>query len=174
MTRSNIRMLVCAAFVSSCSSGGANETASLDHVQFSIPSDWQSRNLSDLYTRRVVWTPIENDAKESLVVLRSGRRDAQARAGNEYAARLLDAAQVSLLAPSFTKAQASTTKGGLVAVRVEGTFLPARTTDRYTRHHAVVIDERTSSFVHVIYTAKVPDLETFELVLDSLSLEGNL
>jgi hypothetical protein len=58
------------------------------------------------------------------------------------------------------------TRHGFSGLRVEGTFTPPNQAASYHRIHAVLVDGE--SLVHVLYTARDPDRDYIEAVLDGL------
>jgi hypothetical protein len=155
------------------SSGPSVDHATMGTLQYTIPSGWQSRDLGDIYTRRVEWTPPDNTtAKESVVIMHSSAREAHLKAGSGHIEKLLERAQNNLPKGIFTKPSRFVTKYGFEGVRIEGSFVPPGKSEPYQRIHAVLLDTNLQSFIHVLYTAKIADRESFEVVIDSLSKRG--
>src|SRR5258708_4002091 len=117
---------------------------------YDMRDDWQK----DITTQRgvvtAVWTPEDNDRKESVTVIRTDRSPAVAgRAGETLANLLARAAHVdaSLVTPVFTPF-------GLAGARVDTEFKPPNADATYHRVHAVLVDGK--SLVHALYTALTP------------------
>jgi hypothetical protein len=98
---------------------------------------------------------------------------ALAKAGVPRIAELLEQAQRGLPRARFGAPVRFTTEHGFAGVRVHGELVPALPGERpYRRIHAVLVDAATSSLVHVLYTALIPDDEAFEIVIANLRREG--
>lgn len=149
------------------------EPATLGPLHFSVPSGWQRRDLSDVHTRHIEWTPPNNAVvKESIVVILTSPRAAHVKAGHDHVRDLLARSWRALPESSFGAAAQYRTRHGLAATRIEGTFVPPGTSERYHRVHAVLATDKLTSFVHVLYTAKIADREALDLVIGSLSIGG--
>lgn len=167
------RLAVLATIVIGCSSSGPSlEKASIGSLGFGTPSGWAKRDLSNRQRAMFEWAPSvdENERKESLTVVRADR-PATAKSTSEQLQRFLADAQRGMTGASFTAPQSFTTRHGLRGVRVEGDFIaPQAGGARYRRLHAVIVDG--TSLVNVLYTAREPDRENFEAVIDSFFREG--
>ena len=165
----SFKILTLAA-VASCSSGPSVDRATIGSLDYSVPSGWNHRDLSTNQRTMVEWTPTDNeDAKESVTVIRTDL-PAIAKAGPGYVEGLLGQAQTSLPDGQFSSPAPFTTTHGFRGVRIEGDFVPPGQAQRYHRIHAVVISG--SALLHVVYTARVADRESFEIVVDSFSNRG--
>lgn len=160
-------VIALALLGASCSSSRTIDFATLGNLSYAVPTGWSSQPIADQRITMVQWTPDDNDAKESMMIMRTSPRAALAKAGPPYLVRLLAEAQTGLAKGSFSKPSSVRTQHGFVGARLEGTFVPTGQSQPYHRIHAVVVDG--DSLVHVMYTAKVPDPEAFEIVLDSLT-----
>lgn len=159
------------ALVAACSgTEPPHQHATLGALGYDIPDGWQR---TDQGPRAAMWTPSDNERKESVVVIR-GDLDAEvARRGPAAFAELLVAAQGSLPRAHVGAPEAVTTKAGLHGYRVAVEFSPfGGDQPRYSRVHTILIDGAT--LVHVIYTARTPDLDpsALEMVIDSTHGEG--
>ncbi|HEU0035110.1 MAG TPA: hypothetical protein VFQ53_31000 [Kofleriaceae bacterium] len=156
--------LLLAIALCGCSSGPDGDPARIANFEYRVPSGWSARDASTAQHAAVDWAPSSNDRKESISVLLTTRRPAEAKAGLDHVARLLVAGQGGLHG-RFGGPARFTTKHGLSGVRVEGEFVPPGQATAYHRIHAVLVDGET--IVHVLYTARDVDRDGFELVVDS-------
>ena len=166
--KATLAVAVVVALAASCS----NRMPGVKHVHvaqlgYDMRDDWQK----DIATQRgvvtTVWTPEENDHKESVTVIRTDRSPAVASRAGETLSHLLaraEHADASHVAPVFTPF-------GLAGARVDTTFTPPNVDATYHRVHAVLVDG--TSLVHVLYTALEPDetLTVFTGVLQSIHHE---
>jgi hypothetical protein len=159
--------IAIAALAASCNSERTIDFATLDGVSYAVPTGWNSRPLSDHRIAMVEWIPEDNDAKESVTITRTSPRPAIAKAGAPQIERLLAQAQTSLPKGTFAAPSRLRTEHGFMGARLEGTFVPSGQTEPYQRIHGVFVDG--DALVHVVYTAKVPDREVFEIVVNSLT-----
>jgi len=165
-----IAIIVAAA---SCgSSGPPVENTTFGTLAFQIPAQWHSRTLSDVYTERIEWTPIDNPDKQSIVVVHTSPRPADIQAGTDEIQRLLEGAQQNLANASFGKATRIENDFGFHGAAIEGSFVPPGQTATYHRLHAVLVDRQMKSFVHVLFTGRAVDREAFEVVVDSVARRG--
>ena len=156
------RLVFACACIVSCSSGPSVDRATLGNLEYAVPSGWSSRDLSTRGRSIVEWKPSGGD-DESITVVRAegpalAKRPARVR-------KLLEEAQHGLPSGSFTNPNPLTTRSGLRGFRVDGTFTPYGQTEPRQRIHAVLVDKK--ALVHVVYTAREVDRETFETVVDS-------
>jgi hypothetical protein len=164
-------VIVCAT---SCTSERRNELATLGNLSFVVPSGWASRPLSEQRVTIREWAPddADNDAKESLVIMRTQARPATAKAGAPQLARLLSQAQTGLAQTTFSAPTRARNPHGFVGARIEGSFVPQGQTQPYHRIHGVFVDGE--SMVHVIYTARTPDRETYETLVRQPDPKGRV
>ncbi len=171
MTRWSLALLGC--LVGCASPGPSAERAVLDGLAYLVPAGWNSRDLSDRRARIIVWSPPDNTRKETVTIMRTEPLPRVSKAGPDRLAALLEQAQRSLPSARFGAPLRFTSKHGLAGLRIEGELVPPLGDQRpYRRLHAVLVDATTSSLVHVLYTASIPDREAFELVIDSLRREA--
>ncbi len=167
------RLAVLVTVFTGCSSSGPSlERASIGSLAFATPSGWAKRDLSNRQRTMFEWAPSadDNDRKESLTVVRADR-PATAKATAEQLQRFLAGAQRGMAAATFSTPQSFTTRHGFRGVRVEGDFMaPQAGGARYRRIHAVIVDG--TSLVNVLYTAREPDRENFDAVIDSFFRDG--
>ena len=167
------RLAVLAATLIGCSSSGPSlERASIGSLAFGTPSGWAKRDLSNRQRAMFEWAPSsdDNERKESLTVVRADR-PATAKSTTEQLQRFLADAQHGMAGATFSAPQSFTTRHGFRGVRVEGDFIaPQAAAVRYRRIHAVIVDG--TSLVNVLYTARGPDRENFDAVVDSFFREG--
>jgi hypothetical protein len=167
--RASILAAALSCAIGCASSPPATERATLDGLAYEVPAGWQSQDLSDRRARIVVWSPASNPRKETVAVMRTAPLPALAKAGDPRIAQRLEQAQRGLPSARFSAPVRFTTKHGFAGVRVHGELVPALPGERpYRRIHAVLVDAATSSLVHVLYTALVPNDEAFETVIDHL------
>jgi hypothetical protein len=135
-------------------------SANLGNIDYAVPEGWAMRDVSQNGQTILVWTPTDNDRKQSVTVIRTQPMPHLAKASKEYLASKLGQ---TLKQPG----RSLVTKRGLDAVRADGRFTPRGMASSYMRSHAVFFDG--DALVHIIYTAKEPDREVFELVLDHVA-----
>jgi hypothetical protein len=168
---SRLFMFVGIASAACSSSGPALDKASIESLGFGTPSGWARRDVSNAQRAMFEWTPSadDNDRKESLTIVRTDR-PATAKSTPAQLQRMLGDAQRKSPRSSFSTPTHFITRHGFQGVRIEGEFLPPGRNARYHRIHAVLVDG--TKLVNVIYTAKDPDRESFDAVLDSFFREG--
>jgi hypothetical protein len=165
-----LALLCCLA---GCASSGSTERATLDDLAYSVPAGWNSRDVSDRRARIIIWSPTDSTRQETVTIVRTEPLPVVAKAGLDRVAGLLEQAQRGLPRARFGAPTRFTTRHGFSGVRIEGEIAsPLGDQRAYRRLHAVLVDATTSSLVHVLYTANVPDRDAFELVVDSLRREG--
>lgn len=147
----------------------AFDTATLATLEYRIPEGWQARDRSTLQRATVEWTPkVDNDRKESLVISRVDSPALAAAKSRPHLKRTLVDANAHLPGALFGAPRAFITRAGLFGLRVDGTFTPPDLrrdqAASYHRTHAVLA--LGESLVHVLYTARDPDREHIEVVLD--------
>jgi hypothetical protein len=149
--------LIALTLVACASSDPPLEHATIGSLEYGAPSGWVSRDLSGRNLPSFEWTPLDNEHKQSITIV---RRERPIASSSRQLGALVASAQPT---GRFGAPNQITTKSGLRGVRIEGAFARGSTT--YHRIHAVLVDG--SSLVHVIYTAREPDRETFDAVVDS-------
>jgi len=164
------------AFVLVCAIGcrpvpTETQPAELASLRFDIPVGWQSVETSTRGVITAVWTPQMNERHESLSILRSVENPALTSLDGTAMQRLLVDAQRALPRARPSAVMATPRPHNLVGWRIDVDFVPAGMTAHYRRAHAVFIDGQDHALVHVLYTAKDPDLETFNLVVASIRHE---
>jgi hypothetical protein len=168
-----VKALPLIAFVMTISCGttsSSKQHVQLAHLGFDVPSDWKNADTKQRGLVTSVWTPEDNDQKESIVVIRSDRNPEVARADSQTLARLLSSAQAAGAKVSATAP--ITTQQGLSGVRIEVDYVPPGLSKTYHRVHVVLVNG--DSLVHVFYTARSPDsgLAAFTMVLSSIHEES--
>lgn len=164
--------MCCALLALGCAGDGREtRSASIDGLAYSVPAEWQSKNQSEHQTKIALWTPDDNDRKESVAIVRTRAMPALVHADFQRIQQLLSDAQKNLPRGSFGVASRFKSQHGLTGARIAGSFVPDGGVVHYHRFHAVVIDR--DSLVHVIYTATDANQSTFDLVLDSLARKGS-
>ncbi len=141
------------------------EVHKLGDVEYGIPEHWQSIDQSEHQTKIIVWRPTDNPNKESIALMRTRAMPALVNS-EKHLLKFLADAQTRLPQGHFASVANLETKRGLMGMRIEGDFVPDGVAASYHRMHAVVVDG--NSLVHVVYTAREPNREVFNLVLDSL------
>lgn len=164
-----MKYLLLAVAVSACGGSSSYQHVRIAQLGFDIPGEWHAQDTTWRGLVTSTWTPEDNDAKESLVVMRSERSPVVATAGAATIQRLLVAAQppgarMSPLKPVVTA-------HGFAGTRVDLDFTPAGLRERYHRVHIVLVDGE--SLVHVLYTARRPDeaQRTLNIILASIREE---
>jgi hypothetical protein len=149
-----VRRLALLAGLAACG-GSSNQRISFAHLTFEVPDGWGHKDTSRRGVATTVWTPDENDRKESITVIRTDEVPVAAQAGDAVLGQYLEDAQKGL--PDARVAPVTTvhTRLGLMGVRTEVDYVPPGLRDRYHRVHVVLVDGR--SLVHVIYTARTGD-----------------
>lgn len=161
------RLVLCALLAAGCRDSPNVEHATLDGLEYAVPAGWQMKDVSERYSKIVVWSPRDNDGKQSVTLVRTEALPAVTEAGVTHLERVLDEAQRGLPRGRFGRPIQFRTDQGFAGVRIDGEFVPTGTSLAYRRVHAVVIDG--TSLVHVIYTASRANRASFDLVLASLS-----
>jgi hypothetical protein len=168
MTRAAALFVV---LVAACSgSEPVHQHATLGPIAYDIPEGW---HRTDQGSHASMWTPPDNDRKESVVVMRGDLDREIERRGPAAYADLLVTAQRSLPHAHVGTPQPVTTKAGLHGFRVAVEFSPfGADKPRYARVHTILLDGAT--VVHVIYTALTPDPDpqALQMVLDTTHEEG--
>ena len=151
--------------LASCTSSAPSlDPAKLDKLDFGVPSGWTSRDLS-LQHLVVEWRPVgDNERKESLVISRVDNPAYTAEKSRPHLKRELVAANHELPGAAFGVPRAFVTRSGLFGLRVDGSFTPPAQTATYHRTHAILVEG--TALVHVLYTARDPDRDSLEAVLD--------
>lgn len=151
------------------SSSPSLEKASIGSLSFGTPSGWTSRDVSSPQRKMFEWSPIDNERKESLTIIRSDR-PAMAKATSVQLQRLIRDAQSAMPGATFSAPISFTTRHGFRGARIEGSFTPPASRVRYHRIHAMFVDG--TAVINVLYTSRELDRESFEAVLDSFFQEG--
>jgi hypothetical protein len=145
------------------------QRVSFGPLEIDLPADWKA---SQQTPQKAAWAPSENGRKESLLLTRTGPREAIVKAGSSAIERFLVDAQKSLPRASFGPPTRFTTRNGMAGVLIEGDFVP-QSGKRYRRSHAVLIDGvGDGALLHVVYTAASPDSQPMKIVLDSVQRKG--
>lgn len=165
-----LALLVALAAAGCSGNEPAHQHATLGTLGYDMPDGW---HRADQGARTSVWTPADNNRKESVTVIRAELDREIARRGPGAFAELLVAAQGSLPGAHVGAPEPLITKTGLRGFRVRVDFAPfGGEQPRYARVHAIVLDG--DSIVHVMYTARTPDPDpsAFEMALDTAHEEG--
>jgi hypothetical protein len=161
--------------LSACGGGPTREHVTFARLGFDVPSDWTSHDSIRRGTSTEMWTPNENDRKESITLIRSELAAAVAQAGSPTLDTLVAEATRGLPGARAGTVVPLVTKSGLQGVSVDVSFIPPRAGgERYHRVHIVLIDHARSSLVNIMYTAKNPDEShhALDLVLSTIREEG--
>lgn len=154
-------LFVVALLIGACADKPREMTsANLGNIEYAVPEGWAMRDASQNGQTILIWTPSDNDRKQSITVIRTQPMPHLVNASKEYLASKLGQ---TLKQPG----RSLVTKRGLDAARADGRFTPRGMAATYMRSHAVVFDG--DALVHLIYTAKDPDREVFDLVLDHVA-----
>lgn len=161
-------LLVLSVLAVACSDRGPDVSwQRVEGLEYAVPVGWTVRDQSEQMRKILVWTPDENESKETVTVIRT-QPLALTQVGLPRMRGLLAAASNGLPSGSFSAPSDVQTSRGLVGMRVDGQFVPPGTSSPYRRIHVVVLDG--TSLVHVLYTSKdlAADPEALHVVLDSL------
>jgi hypothetical protein len=162
-----MRAILVVTLAACGSSSPSLEPAKLQTLEYGAPEGWTSRDVSSPQNAATEWRPDgDNDRKESLIVSRTEQPALAAPKSRPYLRRTLVEANSQLPSARFASPKSIVTRGGLSGLRIEGTLTPPNQAVSYHRTHAVLVDG--TSLVHVLYTARDPDREYFEAVLDGL------
>lgn len=134
--------------------------ARVGNLDYAVPEGWAMRDVSQNGQTILVWTPADNDRKQSITVIRTAPMPHLRNASKDYLASKLGQ---TLRQPGRNVV----TKQGLDAARTDGRFTPRGMAATYARSHLTVFDG--DSLTHFIYTAQQPDGEIFELIVDHLA-----
>jgi hypothetical protein len=145
------------------------QAATIADLEYSVPVGWESRDVAiEPGARRVEWRPSENPRDESIAIVVTPRLPFLAGHGIDAATSLVGPMLQTLPAARFSEPTQFTSRAGMRALAVRGTFAHPGSPERRTRSHAIV--EHGDGLVHIIYTARSedPSREAFQAVLDSL------
>lgn len=146
--------LVLVALVA-CGRSSSRQRVDFAHLTFELPGDWGHHDASRRGVVTGVWTPKDNERKESVTVIRSELAPVTAHGDPAALSQLIEGAQAALVDAQVSKPIAVKTQSGLSGVRIDVSYLPPGARERYHRVHVVLVDG--SSLIHVLYTAKSPD-----------------
>lgn len=146
----------------------ANQRVSFAHLSFEVPSGWEHHDTSRRGVATTVWTPDDNDRKESITIIRTDEVPVVAQAGEAILGQYLENAQAGFQDARVSEVRTVHTKLGLSGVTTNVDYIPPGLRDRYHRVHIVLVDG--ASLVHVIYTARSadPGLESLNGVLATI------
>jgi hypothetical protein len=158
------------ATILSCSGTPSRHHVSFAHLGFEMPHDWERRESARRGIYAAIWTPEDNDRKESVTIIRTELAKATASAGSPTVDNVLATAVNGLPSAKTSIVVPILTRSGLHGVRVDVDYIPPGARELYHRVHAVLIDHDSGSLIHLLYTAKSPDerLDTFNLVLNTI------
>jgi len=173
VTRLTCLALIVVALTGCSSRTTARQHAKLASLEFDIPADWHRADLTRPDVSTSEWTPEANERSEAVTIIRTTSSPAVAKAGVPALEPLLAAAQRSLTNAHASRVTRVTTARGLSGARIEVDFVPPGKQQSYHRIHVVLVDERSTSLIHVLYTAKSPDdeLDALTAVLDTIRSE---
>jgi hypothetical protein len=162
------RSFLLTAVLAACGSGEiARQHVQLGSLTFDVPADWQRGDTTRRGIATAIWSPGDNERKETITVTRSELVPATAAAGPALLEQLL--ARASQLPDAHrSETKQVTTQQGLQGARVELDYTPPNSRLRYHRVHVVLADG--DALVHVLYTALDPDrdLDALRLVLATI------
>jgi hypothetical protein len=166
--RSAISSAALFATIAACGRGSSRQQIDFAHLTFEVPSGWTHHEMKLRGMQTEVWTPADNARKESITILRTERAPIAAHADPSALSQLVESAQAGFTQAHVSPPISVKTAHGLSGVRVEVSYLPPGQTQRYHRVHVVLVDG--TSLVHVLYTAKTPDVKLTGLhaVLDTI------
>jgi hypothetical protein len=166
MNRRSLLASLLAVAACACVPSSDRRLATLDYL---VPAGWSYRNLSTPQHAQVEWKPAgDNGRNECVLILRTPRPSSVT--SPPHLVRLLKESQAELEDPKFDLPHRVETRWGLAGVQIAGAFTPKGETASNQRLQAILIDG--SALIHVIYTARDPNREVFELVLDSIHTNG--
>lgn len=161
--------LVLVAILASCGeSAPAVSWQTVEGLQYAVPLGWSVRDQSEQTRKILVWTPDDNDQKESVTIIKTQSLVSTTNGGLPRLQGLLAAASAGLPASSFTKPTKVVTSRGLVGMRVDGQFVPSAIAAPYRRIHVVMLDGR--ALIHLLFTSKdmTAEPEGLRIVLETL------
>lgn len=161
--------ILVAALASACGESVPDVSwQSVEGLQYAVPLGWNVRDQSEQTRKILVWTPDDNEHKESVAIITTPPLVGLTKVGLPRVQGLLSAAARGLPGSSFTQPTRVVTSRGLVGLRVDGQFVPTGQDAPYRRIHVVMLDG--TSLVHVLYTAKDPssESEALRIVLETL------
>jgi hypothetical protein len=161
-------LLLVAALAACGTPATTSQPAQLGAIGFDVPVGWHRTDTVRPGMVVAVWTPDDNERKETVTVIRTELSPVVAGGGHGRLVQLLEQAQTSLPEATRSEVRPISTGRGLVGARIEVDYVPPGLHDHYHRVHAVVVDG--ASLVHVLYTALRPDadLDAFHIVLNTL------
>ena len=161
--------------VASCSPSSSrmhHQPARITNFSYDAPDGWTQHESRGARSVTTMWTPEDNDRKESVVIIRTTLQPVLAKAGLTGIMRQLAAAQQEL--PHVvvsSEVRDFTTSTGLGGLRLEDEFVPPGQALQYHRAHAVLVDG--NDLIHVLYTARDEESQeqAFNMVVNSLRRE---
>ncbi len=149
-----------------------SKVATIEHWRFEIPLEWKRTDAKRDDVLQSVWSPLANERKESIAVVRSKRSDGGNFPGEPALGDLLRTAQNGLRQRRVSSLTPVSTAHGLVGARLDATFVPEGLSRSYRRTHVVLMDRsHPDELIHVLYTAADPDPAStaLDLVLSTLT-----
>jgi len=170
--RAALGLALCA--LTACNASSGHEHVTFAHLAFDVPGAWSNHDEVRRGVSTTMWTPEDNANKESITVIRTHAVGAVPQAGIATLDRLIKNATENLPGARVAGIVPVRTEHGLQGVRVDVSYVPPSTHERYRRIHVVLVDADRASLVLVMYTAKIADqqLEALELVLSTIREEG--
>ncbi len=158
------------------SSAPPSQAVEMGPLSFEVPAEWKRTDGSRPGSTMAVWTPVANQRKESVTVIRT-RRPAPTRAAETSIASVqqqLVSAQASLREARISRVMPTTTTKGFDGSRIDLAYKPNGVERSYQRVHVVLVEDDTT-LIHVLYTAAVTDehVGALQLVLDTLRRKGD-
>lgn len=163
------RLIVGLALVTaSCGDGSdATQNVQLATLTFDVPASWERRDANRRDVEISEWAPEQNPRKESITVIRTQTAPAVAKAGLPVLPSLLAASQKGLANARASSIKTITTTKGLDGARVDVDFVPPGLKATYHRVHVVLV-EGSGALVHVLYTAREPNMTALNALLASI------
>lgn len=168
MIRASSCVLV-ALVASACGESGPELSwQTVEGLQYALPLGWSVRDQSEQTRKILVWTPDDNEHKESITIIKTQSLVGLTQVGLPRMQGLLSAASAGLPEASFTTPTRVVTSRRLVGLRVDGQFTPTGAGAPYRRIHVVMLDG--TALVHVLYTARnlSEEPEGLRIVLETL------
>jgi hypothetical protein len=152
--------------LASCSGSLENKHEDLASLSFDIPAEWQRTDFVQRGVHIAQWAPNANRRRESVAIVRNELSPQVAAADANYLASLLAQSQQSLANARVSAVTNVSTKHGLSGARLSVEFVPPGQTATYHRVHVLLVEDR--ALFNVIYTAREPNAETLDLVLETI------
>lgn len=171
MTARHLALVALLAWLSACGSDASNQEVHLDDLSFDVPAGWQRAEDQQNGIETAVWSPGENEKKESIAIIRTTNAPPlNGLADADIKALLVDSQPVGAQPPN---SKLIATKRGLHGARVTLDYVPPGLSRSYHRVHVVLVGS-DGVLIHVLYTAlrADPSESALGLVLSTIAQES--